>query len=55
MLKNSKEELFPKLLCIQLIKKLQIKDNAHILMNYFYICFIKAQVNISKIWQVPWF
>jgi len=39
MLRNPKEELFSKILCIQLIKKLKIKGNTHSI-NYFYICFI---------------
>jgi len=40
MLRNLKEEIFYKVLCIQLIKNLKIKCNAHIPMSYFYICFI---------------
>jgi len=37
MLKNLKEEILSKILCIQFIKKLNIKSNAQILINCFYI------------------
>jgi len=37
MLRDPKEETFFKILCIQLIEKLKIKSNAHILIRYFYI------------------
>ena len=40
MLRNLKEEIFSKFFCIQFIKKLKIKYNAHILIKYFYIWFI---------------
>jgi len=40
MLKNLKEEMFSKILCIQFIKKLNIKYNTHIPINYFYLWFI---------------
>jgi len=56
MLRKLKEEMFYKILCIQFIKKLKIKSNAHIPINYFYICIINlclnhlmTQVNISQI------
>jgi hypothetical protein len=37
MLRNPKEEIFSRLLCIQFIEKLKIKYNAHIPKNNFYI------------------
>jgi len=42
MLRDSKEEISSKILYIQFIKKLKIKCNAHIPINYFYIWIIKG-------------
>jgi len=37
MLRNLQEEMFSKILCIQFIKRLNIKGNAHIPIKNFYI------------------
>jgi len=40
MLGNLKKEIVSKILCIQFIKKLKIKCDARIPINYFYIWYI---------------